>query len=54
MKLFKEELDEIFDQFMRKMEELHHHKEQSNEKDVDRTFNEINKQSELAASKDED
>ena len=39
---------------MRKMEELLHHKEQLNEKDVDKTFNEINQQSELEASQDED
>ena len=41
MKSFKEELDEIFDCFRRKMEEVLDHKEQSNEKAVDKTFNEI-------------
>ena len=42
MKSFKEELDENFDRFMRKMEEVLDCKEQSNEKIVDETFNEIN------------
>ena len=54
MKSFKEELDEIFDQFMRKMEEVLDRKERSNEKVVDKTFNEINQQSELEASQEED
>ena len=54
MKSFKEEWDEIFDQFMRKMEEVLDCKEQLNEKTVDKTFNEINKQSELEASQDKD
>ena len=54
MKSFKEELDEIFDRFMRKMEEVLDRKEQSNEKVVDKTFNEINQQSELETSHDED
>ena len=39
---------------MRKMEEVLDRKEQSNEKVVDKTFNEIKKQSELEASQDED
>ena len=54
MKSFKEELDDIFDRFMRKMEEVLYHKEQSNEKVVNKTFNEINQQSELEASQDKD
>ena len=54
MKSFKEDLDEIFNRFMRKMEEILDRKEQSNEKFVDKTFNEINQQSELEASQDED
>ena len=54
MKSFKEELDEIFDRFIRKIEELLDHKKQSNEKVVDKTFNEINQQSKLEASQDED
>ena len=53
MKSFKEELDMIFNRFMKKMEEVLDHKEQSNEKAVDKTFNEINQQSELEASQDE-
>ena len=36
MKSFKEELDEIFDRFMRKMEEVLDHKEQLNEKFMER------------------
>ena len=47
-------MDEIFDRFMRKMEEVLDHKEQSNDNVVDKTFNEINQQSELEASQDED
>jgi len=54
MKSFKEDLDEIFNRFMRKMEEALDRKEQSNVKVVDKTFNEINQQSELEASQDED
>ena len=54
MKSFKEELDEIFDRFRRKMEEVFDHKEQSNEKDVDKTFNEISQQRKLEAFQDED
>ena len=50
MKSIKEELDEIFDPFMRKMEEVLEHKEQSNEKVVDKTFNEISQQRKLEAS----
>ena len=54
MNSFKEELDEIFDRFMKKMEEVLDHKEQLNENVVDKTFNEINQQTELEASQDED
>ena len=54
MKSFKEELDEIFDRFTRKMQGVLDHNEQSNEKVVDKTFNEINQQSKLEASQDED
>ena len=54
MKSFKEELDEIFDRFIRKMEEVLDRKEQSNEKFIDTTFNQINQQSKLEASQDED
>ena len=50
MTSFKEELDKIFDRFLRKMEEVLDRKEQLNEKYVDKTFNEINQQSELEAS----
>ena len=54
MKSFKEEFDDIFNRFMSKMEEVLDHKEESNEKVVGKTFNEINQQSELEASQDED
>ena len=50
MKSFKEELDEIFDRFLRKMEEVLDCKEQSNEKFVDKIFNEINQQNKQEAS----
>ena len=50
MKSFKEKMDGIFDRFRMKMKEVLDYKEQSNEK-VDNTFNEINQQSELEASK---
>ena len=54
MKSFKEELDEMFDRFMRKMEEVLDRKEQSNDKVVEKIFNELNQRSELEASKDEE
>ena len=44
MKSFKEDLDGIFDRFRRKMEEILDRKEQSNEKNVDKTVNEISQQ----------
>ena len=54
MNSFKEELVDIFDQFRRKMEELLDHKECSNEKIVDKTFNEISQHKKLEASQDKD
>ena len=54
MKSFKEELAEIFDRFMRKMEEVLDLKKQSNEKVVDKTFIEINRQRKQEASQDEE
>ena len=53
MKSFKEELDETFNWFRRKIEVLQC-KEQTNEKHVENTFNEISQQFKLEASQDDD
>ena len=54
MNSFKEELDEIFDQFRTKMKEVLECKERLNEKVVGKTLNEISQQGKLEASQDED
>ena len=47
MKSFKEELDEIFNRFRGKMEEVLDHREQPSGKFIDNTFNEISQQRKL-------